>query len=104
MDLEDEEVWQMKRKGGRRINNSPTSPPLTTSTSSLPKFTHEPPVQNNATNTSPVPAQLSPATSIDSLASVDVEELDTTFEKSMRRYRYVTAFFHDNLIKISKPN
>ncbi|KAK3859135.1 hypothetical protein Pcinc_008805 [Petrolisthes cinctipes] len=44
--------------------------------------THEPPVagtavQDSATTTSPVPAQLPPATSTDSLASVDVEVMET---------------------------
>ncbi|KAK3891830.1 hypothetical protein Pcinc_004300 [Petrolisthes cinctipes] len=53
-----------------------------TAASSLLESTHEPPVagtavHDSATTTSSVPAQLPPATSTDSLASVDVEVMET---------------------------
>ncbi|KAK3880451.1 hypothetical protein Pcinc_015053 [Petrolisthes cinctipes] len=112
MDLEDKGYWQTKRKkkrrrtGRRRTDNPPTNPPPNTSASSLSESTHEPPSQNNAINTSPVPTQLSPAISIDSLASVDVEELGTGDNTALEQaiHKYVTVFFHDNLIKNSKPD
>ncbi|KAK3893266.1 hypothetical protein Pcinc_002950 [Petrolisthes cinctipes] len=102
-----ESLLEFVRKIRERIAQALKLDPTTQHFRFVPlESTHNLPLQNNACNTSPVPAQLSPAISIASLASVDVEELRTGDNTALEQaiHKYVTVFFHDNPIKNSKPD